>query len=467
MARSVVPDLMVLRVGTLSGSTSLYSKVEQKFGPLLRKRKHDTREPGTPVSLRWALNPVLGFPRTPFEVWRRTRKEEPTDAILGAATFTAPTTAPLPNEVIEIRFHATPGLGGLTVEAVSTAGGVLPGQRLTFTTAQSGRFRAPGIAALRLRGDGAISGIGAIVQSVWANLPDWFRIELVGFPFATGEVPASAYDPDPQGWEVPGQNGPDAALLRLSVAQILQLERPAAGGGLTTPPWGFPDPQAFLDVLRKTVLPDVAGCLLHSDDADPNALQANHKSTYSIDGVRQPGQPAPTDPATMALSTTAFVSMAVQDGPVALGLGFGTIDVPPQGQFAEKPDLTPPGTELSRDEYMVTAHFVTPFGKFELAAIGHRTPPPTVLTGLLTEQTLMNRAMTRDGAESVAVRLSWTAPHEQIGAALLVAPPNHTNDTAKHPAPGQFRQLPALPHGVPVHTRRRPARRPAPERDHS
>ena len=435
MPRSVIPDLMVLRLGALSGSTQLYSEVDQKFGAALRRRKYDTREPGVPVSLRWAVNPDLGFPRTPFEVWRRTRKEEPTAPILGTSTLSAPTTRFLPTEVIEIRFNASPGTGGLTVEALSAAGRVVPGQRLTFTTAQSGRFRAAGIAALRLRGTGTISGIGAIIQSAWANLADWVRVEVVGFPFDTGELPTTAYDPDPQGWESPSQSGLDAALTRLGVARILQLEPPPAGGGLTTPSWGYPDPQMFLDVLRKIVLPDVAACLQTSDDTDPNALQSLHTSSHTLDGLRQPGQPPPTDPATMALSTTKFISLAVQDSPVATGLGFGTVDVPPQGRLGVKDDRLPPGVELARDEYMVTAKIVTPFGTLDLAAIGHRMPPPAVLAGLLAEQTFMNRSMTRDGTESVAVRLSWTATREHVGAAVLVNPPTTPTTLLNTPRP--------------------------------
>src|SRR5262249_5002780 len=77
-----------------------------------------------------------------------------------------------------------------------------------------------------------------------------------------------------------------------------------------------------------------------------------------------------------------------------------------------------------RDEYMVTAKIVTPFGAFELAAIGHRAPVPAPFTGLLAERTFYNRAMTRDGAESQAMRLSWAATREQVGAAVLVAPPS-------------------------------------------
>ena len=96
MPRVVVPGFFVLRLGTLveAHAAGRVADVYAKLGPLLQKRKHKTGEPGVPVSLRWLTNPILGFPRQPFEVWWRARKEEPSSAILGGASPVAPTTAP-------------------------------------------------------------------------------------------------------------------------------------------------------------------------------------------------------------------------------------------------------------------------------------------------------------------------------------------------------------------------------------
>lgn len=439
MSRLVVPELLVLRLGALSDAfrAGRVGQVGQKFGPQLRKRAHDTREPGDPVSLRWVANPMLGFPRAPFEVWRRSRKEEPTNPLLGAAAPVAPATVPLPNEVIEIRFEAQPTSGRtLTVEALSAAGKVLPGQLLSFTANQFGRFRAAGIAALRLSGQGTIATIGTLVQSDWANLPDWIRIEVVGFPFDPGQLPTAVYDPGKQGWEMPSLSGRDAARQRLGVAQILQLDPPAVGGGLVAPPWPFPDPATFLDVLRKGPLADIEQCLKVSDDTDSAKMQALHVVDRSLPGLRQPGQQPGPDPASLALTTTQYIALAVHDGPVALGLGFGTIDIPPFGQYTPPRDLMPPGAALGRDEYMVTAKFTIASGiTLELAAIGHRAAPPPGLAGLQAEQTFINRATQRDGAESVAVRVTWTAPAEQVGTGLLVRRPPAATSLINPPRP--------------------------------
>ena len=45
----------------------------------------------------------------------------------------------------------------------------------------------------------------------------------------------------------------------------------------------------------------------------------------------------------------------LHDGPVALGLGFGTTDLPQARAAYTSRDLLPPGTALGTDEYLVTA----------------------------------------------------------------------------------------------------------------
>jgi hypothetical protein len=423
MARVVLPEFLQLRLGTLDDAHAAgrYAAVEAEFEAQLRQREHDIREPGIPVSLRWVANPLLGFPRTPFEVWRRARKEEPTRPLTGGGTRVAPTVVALPTPVIEIRFAAQVGAGQvLVVEALGAGAKVLPGQRLTFGVNRTGRFRGPGITALRLLGQGQIGSIATLVQADWANLPDWVRIETVGFPFEPGQLPAAAYEPGKQGWESPSLTGPDATLLRMGVARALQLDPPAPGGGLVAPAWPFPDPAAFLDVLRTGPLADIEQCLTGTDDGDPELLQALHELTRSVPGIHQPGLPTGPDPAELTLATTAYVALAVQDGPVALGLGFGTTDFPPQGSFAPQLDDMPPGTSISRDEYLVTARVRLWTGtELEVAAVGHRVPGPPPLAGLAAEQTFRNRATTRDEPESVAVRLGWTAPLLPVGAGLL------------------------------------------------
>ncbi|MBO3752417.1 hypothetical protein J5X84_40710 [Streptosporangiaceae bacterium NEAU-GS5] len=442
MPRTVIPGLFVLRLATLdkAAAAGRVLEVEKEFGPLLRKREFDTHEPGNPVSLRWTCHPVLGFPRVPFTVWRRTRKEEPGFAILGGATPKAPVTATLPNEVIEIRFDAVPAANGaLTVQALARNGHVLPRQRLTFTASHSGRFRAAGIAALKLSGDGHIQNVAAIVQRTWANLPDWQHIETVGFPFEAGDPPQPFYDSKaPQGWTVPSLSAQEAARVRLAVARILQLEPPPVGaGGIIPPAWPFPGAAGFLGALNAGPLDDIIDCLVNSDDADPQRRQALHVVSRALPGIGQIGQPPGPDPATLRLPTTAYVSLAVQDSPAAVGLGFGTADIPEIIQpYSPGKDVLPPGVLLGRHEYLVSAPFTLPFGvTVEFAAIGHLTPAPTPFSGLTVEPSFPNRALQRDGEESLSVRLSWAMTTDNLGAGLLSQRPPGGTITLNTPRP--------------------------------
>jgi hypothetical protein len=433
MARQVIPGYVVLRVGPVSPpDPEQLRRFADLDGP--PREADPTHVPGARamtaaaatrnplwVSLRWALNPAIGFPRAPFQVWRRARKEEPTTQVAGSQPRTAPTTVTLSSQVIEVRFRAEPQPGRtLVVEALASNGHVLPGQRLSFTTTTDGRFRAPGISRLRMRGVGKVTDIGGIEQTAYANLPDWALVDVVGLPFRKDEIGAPDYEPVPQGRAAPSLDGVDAALFRLKGGRLLQRDPPAPGAGLATPVWPFPDPERFLEVLRKGPLADVSECLRNSDDADPLRIQALYKPTRTLAGIHQPGISTPTTDADLSLATTQYVGLAVNDSPVALGLGFGTFDVTNATVWGVK-DRLPPGTFIASVDYMVTATVTLAFGfKLELAAIGFIQPPPAALGQLQATQTFANRPLTRDTEGSAAVLLSWAPPREPIGTGILL-----------------------------------------------
>jgi hypothetical protein len=373
------------------------------------------------ISLRWGLNPAIGFPRAPFKVWRRFRREDPSVAVAGSGPRSAPATVALSAQVLEVRFDATPAAGrSLVVEALGFNGHVLPGQRLAFTAGGSGRFRAAGISSLRLSGGGQVANVLGLLQTDYARLPDWTLVDVVGFPFAKNEISPPDYDPVPQGRAAPSLDGVDAALLRLTAGQLIQRDPPAPGGGLTVPAWPFPDPQTFLDVLRKEPLPTVADCLMTSRDDDPGRVQALHRPTHTLAGMHQPGISSPTTTADMSLKTTQYVGLAVNDNPVALGLGFGTFDVAPVQGWGIKEQL-PVGTFLASTDWMVTAEVTLWFGlTLDLAAIGVLQAPPGPFAQLLAAQTFANRPPARDAVGSASVLLSWAPPHDPLGAGILL-----------------------------------------------
>jgi len=373
------------------------------------------------ISLRWALNPSIGFPRAPFKLWRRLRHEEPSTAVAGSVPRSGPATVGFSDQVLEVRFDAQPAPGRtFVVEAVGFNGHVLPGQRLVFTTAGSGRFRAPGISALNLSSGGQVVNVLGLPQHDYVNLPGWTLVDVVGFPFAGGEIAPPEYDPVPQGRAAPSLDGVEAALLRLTAGELVQLDPPAPGGGLATPVWPFPDPKTFLDVLRKEPLPTIADCLTTSRDDDPAHLQALHQPTHTLAGIHQPGISTPSSTAAMSLKTTQYVGLAVNDNPVALGLGFGTFDVAPVRGWGIKEQL-PTGTFIASTDWMVTAEVTFGFGgTYDLAAVGFIQAPPTALTQLLATQTFANRPPTRDDIGSASVLLSWAPTRDPIGAGILL-----------------------------------------------
>ena len=55
--------------------------------------------------------------------------------------------------------------------------------RIVFSTTENGRFRSPGIAALKVTGFGKIQSVQGRDRVLHANEPDWERIEIAGFPF--------------------------------------------------------------------------------------------------------------------------------------------------------------------------------------------------------------------------------------------------------------------------------------------
>ena len=82
MSRFVWPYLFTLRAGNLIGAS------KNKNLPEVRAKYFPKVEATTAVALRWATTPTLGFPREPFQVYRRQR-----NTIEGVAMVSVLTTA--------------------------------------------------------------------------------------------------------------------------------------------------------------------------------------------------------------------------------------------------------------------------------------------------------------------------------------------------------------------------------------
>lgn len=426
---------------------------------------------GMPVALRWTTTPKLGFPRQPFNVLRRAHAALPVrDLQVAPVTVTGRATIRWSGaEVIELVLLAQPDPGQvLSVEVLDRRSEVIFGQRVACPAPRIGHFRTPGIAALRVTGRGRVSAVRGVDQFQLANAAGWELVEVVGFPFKAGEIAPPAYDPRPQGWPPPARNGAEAALLRLTIARVMQLPLPPIGApGVPEPVWPDADPAPYLQTVRTLVLPLVADCLANTDDANPGRLQVKYHRLRNVPGIRQAdivGAPTSPDPASANLPVVATTLIPVSTGSApATALGYGTIDFPPLGRApvprpgpsipglvrtisvpgrvehgrvpmepaprpvaspmlppAERltdlvvpaaagvPVAEPPGTVANAFDYMVTATFVLPdFGAIELAALSQGRAPPEAPTGLLAATRQVNRAPARDLPESESVELSW------------------------------------------------------------
>jgi hypothetical protein len=456
--------------------------------------------PGAPMALRWVTSPDLGFPRVPFTVWRRFRGPLPRAVLFSNKITVANSTVAqfwALGEMYDVEFDVAPTGAGVTVDALDVHGRPLPGQRLVLTVATVGAFRAPGIAGLRVRGQGTVGPARGTAQIDVANLQDWERVQLVGLPFKGTEIAAPFYNPVPQGWALP-RDGYDASLLRLQLARIMQLPLPSTGvADIPTPAWPAADPAGFLNLLRvpnplatplKPLVSLIDACLRNTNDANAAQVQALYQAPLTLPGIHQadiPGSaPDPLAPSLTNLPVVAVTLLgAASDSDAATALGYGTIDIAevapqapgtstpgtptpgtpvpglpvpglpgpgtpgsgspaPATRFANIPKIVyPPGTIFGTYDYMVTAPFVLPFGIVDLAALLQMPPRPAPANDLRAARLQGNRPPARDAARSESVQLSWLLSDEPQGWGVLVSRAPGTSamlNAARGPGVGGF-----------------------------
>ena len=373
-----------------------------------------------PVVLRWATAPLFGFPRQPFNVYRRFRRYvfEKLNAKITGTTGAVMLAEWGQIGMYEVRFQGRPDRGqSLIVEAIDSRGEVIPGQRLVFTSTQMGLLRASGIVALRLRGRGTVSDVLGIPMQWLVNQPGWNLIEVVGLPLTKSEIAPTAYQPDPQGFVAPSVDGITAAKIRLLLAAALHRSPPAPGDStIPTPAWKAPDINLYLDYLRQTspgTVEMIRKCLENTSDDSLTDRQVDYLYEISVEGIRQadlPGVAPGRDPTEMKIPVVGITMLAVTgDSYAATALGYGTIDFPPFMQMESLAEfLLPPGMELIPFDYMVTAEFEFPFRmKREYAALAMPRSLPEIPTSLTASSHQQNRAPSRDAAITESVKLTW------------------------------------------------------------
>lgn len=343
MSRIVWPYIFTLRAGNLIASSK-----NPNFVPV-RNKYFQGSNGNTAIALRWSTRSELGFPRQPFQIYRRLR-----NSMEGVAVVVVQSTQTTITGVAQA-FPVLPGndtayvvivqvavgtSSSVTVQALDAYGKAMPSQVVTLSQSGSVEFRCPGIAAIAATGAGAIGPIEAIGETVYANLPDWVHVQTVGLPLLNNEI-GTFYKTTPQGFwpnplTPPSLNGVTAATERTFITAELEQPPPPTGiADLPLPAWPQPNASAYVNSIRGTgnIVPMIEQCLVNSVDTDPQLMQSLYAETITTDGLSQIGATlgSPTGPPSQVqLPVTGVVMLAVSTDPyAAVGLGYGTLDIPP------------------------------------------------------------------------------------------------------------------------------------------
>jgi hypothetical protein len=343
MSRLVWPYLFTLRAGNL-----LAAPKERNLGDV--RAKYFASSNGISViALRWSTTPNLGFPREPFQVFRRTRNTlEGLVAVTVLSTPTAVTQAQtfavLPrNDVayvvlVEVQVAASQNL---TIQAMDVNALPIPNQVVTLTQNGFAEFRCPGIASVSISGTGILVSIRAVSENLYANLPDWTLIQTVGLPLEANEI-GTFYKTNPQGiWPnpvtPPTLTGILAAEIRVLLTALLEVAPPPTGiADFPLPAWPQPNASAYVANIRNpdSFVPMIEHCLENSVDADPSRMQSSYSEVILTEGLSQIGATigSPSgSPSQVTLPVTNVAMLAVSTDPyAAVGLGYGTLDIPPE-----------------------------------------------------------------------------------------------------------------------------------------
>jgi hypothetical protein len=397
---------------------------------------------GIPVALRWMTTPELGFPRRPFNVYRRARSNIPARIIRNLlpapATINGTVNFPFSTGsnglMYLVAFSLVPASNSiLDVVAYDLFGNAIPSLKYDIWSAATGLFVGPGIAGLRISGSGSVTQILAVNEDDYANLPDWQLIQVVGLPAKKGELGTAYADTVRQGYEFALTDGFTAAEERLLISNAVRGLPPGTGDpSFPLPPWPFPNALGYLNNLRSTsnLFPMIAQCLTNSVDANAAKMQSLYTQTANVDGIKQANMPGatPGNPSTVTIPVVGVSMLAVStDCDAATALGYGTIDIPGWDTSLDTPPAQAGAFATDRAavvayDYMVTAPYVLPYGiTVDLAALSQAAPAVQDAVGFNADLLATHAVLARDAAAQVAVRLSWQPPTYPQAYALLAS----------------------------------------------
>lgn len=432
-SRYVWPYCFSLRVSGLVEALR-----QQKVPPVRDKFFPKSTGNPLPIALRWSHVKELGFPREPFQVFRRLRNPG-SEKSLFVQVLAQP--VPIATQPVVSAFGAgdaayvvnaavsVPTGTSVTVQALDLQSRPIPGQTVTVTLSSTVQFRCPGISAVHAFGTGTVGPLSVIPETVYANLPDWQKIQTVGLPLLDGEIGA-AYSTLPQGIEPAGLDGVAFASERLLITALLQVNPSGTGiADFPLPVWPVPDAAAYVANMRgaNSLVPMIERCLENSTDSSPGHEQAAYFEAVAIPGIKQSNVPGATpDPAQATTVTLPVVGVgmlaASTDSYAAVSLGYGTTDIPPPSTVVADPPTVHPAVDsgLAYD-YMVTAPFISTLFSITLAALSAGQPPVEPPASLQAAVTQTYPPVQRNQPAPVSIRVSWPPPDIPQGYGILAS----------------------------------------------
>jgi hypothetical protein len=446
-SRYVWPYCFSLRVSGLVEALR-----QQKVPPVRDKFFPKSTGNPLPISLRWAHVKELGFPREPFQVFRRPR-DPGSEKSLFVQVLAQPVpivTQPVVSAfgagdaayVVNAAVSVPPGTS-VTVQALDVSARAIPGQTVTITLSSTVQFRCPGIGAVHASGTGTVGPVSVIPETVYANLPDWHKIQTVGLPLLDGEI-GTAYKTLPQGIEPAGLDGVAATTERLLISGLLQVNPFGTGiADFPLPAWPVADAAAYVANMRgaHSLVPMIERCLENSTDADPSKQQSAYLEAVAIPGIKQSNVPGATpDPAQATTTTLPIVGVSMlaasTDSCAAVALGYGTTDIPPPSTVGADPKAVHPAVDsgLAYD-YMVTAPFTWPLFSITLAALSAGEPPVEAPASLRAAVTQTYPPVQRNQPAPVSIRVSWPPADIPQGYGILASRSPGASEVLNAPRP--------------------------------
>ena len=427
---------------------------QQKVAPVAQKFFPKSTGNPIPVALRWSHVPQLGFPREPFQVFRRQRNPGIEKALLVpvlaqpvpiatqliTSTFAAGDIAYIVNATVSV-----PSGTSTTLEALDIRSKPIPGQTVTVTANSVVQFRCPGIASVQVFGTGTVGPLSVVPETAYANLSDWQNIQSVGLPLLKDEI-GSAYNTLPQGISPAGPDGAAFAVERVLITAALQVN--PSGTGITDfplPAWPAPVADAYLANIRGTnsLLPMIERCLENSIDTDPTKQQADYVETVTVPGIAQSNtsgsSASPTQTTQAALPIVGVAMLAAStDSYAAVALGYGTVDIPPPAVIDAGPVPTTVHPAIDNAigyDYMVTAPFITPLISVTWAALSSAQAPVQAPVDLQAALTQTFPPIQRNQALPASIQVSWQPPDIPQGYGVLASPAANTSEVLNVPRP--------------------------------